>query len=111
VTPAELDALTVRYLELASKREDIDGELEGIKAKLRDAYPDGIRTSTSSGVMVSVSVTRRFDPEQAKNVLPAHLLQQCLVTKVDAATAKKLVPPALYDACSVVTGKPTVRIA
>jgi hypothetical protein len=111
VIAVEVDSLAVRYLELAAKREDIDGEMEGIKAKLRDAYPDGVRTATTSGVMVSVSVTRRFDPEQARKVLPAHLLQQCLVTKVDAATAKKLVPPALYDACSVVTGKPTVRIA
>lgn len=110
MTPDELAELTRRYLELAARRDEAELELTTIKAKIRDAHPTGTNLTTTDGVHVAVTANRRFDPTLAADVIPADLLTLCQVVKVDPATARKTLPPALYDACMVDVGEPVVRI-
>lgn len=108
--PDQLDALARRYLELAAQRDDLDRQMEGIKAVLREHYPDGANLDTPCGATINVTISRRFDPALAERTLPGELLALCRVTKVDPAAARKALPPALFESLMSPSGKATVRI-
>lgn len=88
----------------------LTADAETYKAQLRDALPAGAYT-VGGQKAISVTPTRRFNPDHAAKVLPPHLLEAIERRMVDAKLAKETLPPALYEACSVETGKPTVKLS
>jgi hypothetical protein len=101
-----------RYRHLETIRQELVEEQEAIKARVREQLPAG-KHELSTGV-VTIAANRRFDPALAKQVVrtinPA-LLPAIMATKIDSATAKKVLPPATYEQCMKDTGTPRVSIA
>lgn len=101
VDPADLR----RYRELAAMAEAITAEMDTIKAKWRQLPP-----GNHDGVIVTVP--QRFSVELAQQWITAHqpdLLPAVQETVISQARCKQVLPPAIYDQCTV-TGQPTVRV-
>lgn len=111
-TPTTVDDLVARYAELERRRHSIVEEQDFIKGQLRKEFEVG-KHELATGT-VTLSPNRRFDPKVAEQVLtqinPA-LIQACSVTKLDAAAAKKVLPPAVYESCMKESPDPKVVIA
>ena len=80
------------------------------KAQLRERIGAGAYTVGGQPAL-SITATRRFNADRAAEVLPPEWLTACSKTTVDGALAKSVLPPALYEACAVESGKPTVKPA
>ncbi len=110
----ELDpqvAATVAKLRATNEQiAQLTADAEQYKAQLRDALPAGAYT-VGGQAAISVTPTRRFNPEHAAAVLPPHMLEAIQRRMVDTKLAKETLPPALYDACSTEVGKATVKLA
>lgn len=95
-----------RYLELDELIKDLMGEQSAIKARIR-GLGTGVHHAPC-GVDVSVTPQRRFNPDHAREVIPAAFLPLVEVTVVDGKKAKAALPPAIYEQCQVETGDPRV---
>lgn len=107
------DTLAPLASELANILEakaDLEARERDIKARIRAAVP-GPDTYQAGDVALSISVNRRFDPQVAERVLPTDLLDLCRISKVDAAAAKEVLPPAAYAACMSEVGEYRVGFA
>ena len=102
-------AIVSRLASIAEARSALDLEEKTLKAELRSSLDFGQWTVAGTPVL-SVAPNRRFSPEKAAEILPPDLLALCRVEKVDAATAKKILPPALYSACADTVGEPVLRL-
>lgn len=102
-----------RYVDLEAKIRELQGEVDDIKARMREALPVG-KHETSLGLTVSVTPNRRFNEAQATEVLtmlcPPETLKACQVTKIDSAAAKAVLGGAMYELCKANVGAPVVRI-
>lgn len=111
-TTARIDDLVARYLELEQRKASLVEEQDVIKNQLREALDYG-KHETGAGT-VTLSVNRRFDPTLAREVLtrlnPA-LIDACSTTNLNAAAAKKILPPAVYEQCMKESKDPKVVIA
>lgn len=111
-TPTTVDDLVARYGELERRRQSIVHEQDFIKGQLRKELDLG-KHELGTGV-VTVSPNRRFDPTLAREVLtrlnPA-LIDACSTTTLNAAAAKKVLPPAVYEQCMKESADPKVAIA
>jgi conjugal transfer/entry exclusion protein len=104
-------AATVAKLRATNEQiAQLTADADQYKAQLREALQPGAYT-VGGQAAISVTPTRRFNPEHAAAVLPPHLLDAIQRRQVDAKLAKETLPPALYDACSVEVGKATVKLA
>jgi hypothetical protein len=104
--------LVARYAHLEQQRASIVEEQDVIKNQLREALELG-KHETDAGV-VTLSVNRRFDPTLAREVLTGinpDLITACSTTVINAATAKKVLPPAVYEQCMKESKDPKVVIA
>lgn len=81
-----------------------------LKGRLRQLLPEPGTYTAEGAKVVTLAPNRRFDPVQAQRGLPGPLLDAIRVTKIDAATAKQVLPPALYELCMVDVGDPVVRL-
>lgn len=106
----ELAGLVRRYRQLDISAREIADEQADIKARVRKLLDVGDRVPVD-GKPVAVQPNRRFDPGLAERVLTPEWLAACTVKKVDSAAAKKILPPALYEACMAEVGDPRVVIA
>lgn len=106
----ELKAAVTRLLTLQQTRTDIEAEEARLKTLIRSRLHVGDRGTVNGQTVLALSPNRRFSPSLAEQVLPASLLDLCKVTKVDSSTAKKTLPPALYDSCMAEVGEPVVKL-
>lgn len=96
--------------ELAAAAKRISEQEAALKATLRAAIQPGDTGLINGQPAVRVTATRRFSETLARQALPPELFAQCLVPKVDAAKAKQVLPPALYQQLSAEVGEPSVRL-
>lgn len=113
-TGTELDqtlkATVTRLLEIREARLLLDAEEANLKNIVRTHIPPGQAGTVNGEPVVTVSVNRRFNPDLAQKALPAELLTLITVPTVHGPTAKKTLPPALYEACMAEVGEPVVRL-
>lgn len=111
-----VDALTAQLREVTDRIGQLTEVREDLRARLLDELRDeagNVRTGgiTAYGrVVANVSPTRRFDPEVAALILEPDIIAAASRRTLDGAAVKRLVSPAVYEACQKVTGY-TVRPA
>lgn len=105
----QVTALTRDYRQLDLQKVMIEEQQAGIRTRIRDLLDVGDRVDVD-GRTVSVTANRRFDPKLAEKELPTELLAMCKVEKVDAALAKRVLPPALFETFMAEVGAPVVRL-
>lgn len=103
-------ATVAKLAAVLEQIHQLQADAETYKAQLRDTLGSGAYTINGQPA-VSITPTRRFDAAHAEQVLPAQWLDTVRRTVVDAKVAKELLPPALFSACQVESGKPTVKLA
>ena len=104
-----LKTAVTRLLEIRDLKTALDSEETFLKAQIREAIPAGTTGTVNGTPVISVSLNRRFSPDLAAKTLPAELLSLVTVPTVHGPTAKKTLPPALYEACMSVVGEPVVK--
>ena len=105
--PARLDQLISTYARITATISEYNEQLDQVKAELRQL---GTGTHHGSNGTATITAQRRFDPQLAADTLPAELAAACTETSINAAKARKILPPALYEACSPETGQPRVTV-
>ncbi|QCV95648.1 hypothetical protein [Acidipropionibacterium acidipropionici] len=108
-TEARLDDLIAAYADLLAQKEALDSALDSIKltmAELGEGKHEGRRGR------VAVTHTRRFDTHKAQELLEPtpELLASVTESVISSSKAKRLLPPALYEACQTTSEKATVRV-
>lgn len=107
----EEQAEKVRILEkLKSDREKLQQQEDTLKGELRDELGEG-KYTVDGQPAISVSATRTFDSETARENVPKELLPLILSESIDSAKARKILPPAMYDACRKESGKKQIRLS
>lgn len=111
---AELDPATAATLaKLTATLEQIAQltvDAETYKAQLRTKLAPGAYTIGGRPAL-SITQTRKFNADRAAEMLPPDMLAAVSRPMVDTKLAKEMLPPALYQLCSVESGKPTVKPA
>ncbi|WP_130012164.1 hypothetical protein [Serinicoccus sediminis] len=104
----KLAGLRDRYHQLTAARDTIDGELEEIKAAIRDLVPEGKHPAGDGEV--TVTPNRRFDEKKALKLIPAEVLPVLTYpeTRVHKDALRDLLPD-VYDAAQV-TYTPRVSV-
>ena len=106
-----LKAAVTRLLEIREQRTALDAEETHLKTLVRAHIPVGGAGTSNGEPIVTVSPNRRFNADLAKTTLAPELLDLITVAKIDPPTAKKTLPPALYEQCMAEVGEPVVRLA
>lgn len=109
-TTAQVTALARDYRNLDNQKALIEEQQDSIKTRVRNLLDVGDAVDVD-GRTVRVEPNRRFDPVRAAKELPAELLVLCKVEKVDPAAARKVLPPAMYQALMSDVGQPRVVLA
>lgn len=102
-------SIVSRLAAIAEAKGTLDAEEKTLKAELRSSLDLGQWTYAGTPV-VTLSPNRRFSADKAATVLPPELLALCRIEKIDPATAKKVLPPALYESCQDIAGEPVIRL-
>jgi hypothetical protein len=98
--------LATEYLDLQSRKADLDVRIDQVKAQLRDL---GTGAHQAGPYQVRITTQRRFDTTLAEAILsPEQYAALC--TGFDTKQAKATLPPALYDACCAESGDPRVSV-
>lgn len=95
-----LEVLARRRLELTARRDELTETIEQVDAALMTLLQPGeAALIDGEPVWVVRSGNRRFNPDKAREVLPETLVASITVTetRLDAKTAKEILPPRLYD--------------
>jgi hypothetical protein len=109
-----------RERELIAAYLGIDAQIRKLsetKTALRDQLAlivGGHRQISLDGhVVMTQAPNRRFDPSLAEELLAdfPELLRACQRTAIDPATAKRVLPPGLYEKAMAETGLPRLSIA
>lgn len=116
VDPAErslqITADRERLSQLTELVKTAESEMSDIKARLRDMLGTGDHKATFG---LTISDTMRFNDDQCRKVLGtlpngADLIRSISETTINRKLAEKTLPPAVYDLCKVIAGKPTVKL-
>lgn len=76
-------------------------EANSIKQRLRDAFAELPGTHDINGHKLSITIPRRFSEDEARRIVPAELLEAATISTLDAKRLKELLPPVLWDQCTV----------
>ena len=105
-----IEDLVKRYVELSTLIDEAMSEQEQIKAQFRQL---GLGKHVTGAGPITISPNRRFNPEQAENVLRAinpDLIAACSETLLTSARAKQVLPPAVYEQCMKASDKYKVEV-
>lgn len=103
-----LNQLVKHARAISAQIAALTDELDEVKRRVRAVIPPGSSVDVD-GKPVKVIAVQRFNEQQALAVLPEQLVSLCQITKLDGATAKNNLPPALFQQCCVVSGEPSVH--
>lgn len=106
----DLRATAHRLLTVQQQRAELENEERDLKARLRAALSVGDKGTIDGQQVVSIVPNRRFSPDLAEQ-LPEPLRKLTLVTRPDSSTAKRNLPPAVYDTLMAEVGEPKVVLA
>lgn len=116
--PMSVEQIVERYKLLDKQAKDIAAEMAALKDQCRSDLALG-KHETDAGD-VTISPNRRFDEETAKVALAEQIAKgavtpaqvtECWKTVLDSTSVKKIVAPAVYEACMREVGDPKVTIA
>lgn len=109
MTTTDPAALAAEYLDLKARAAVLDDRMKQIVSELRDLGPGRHEAGTCT---VTVSPSRRFDPDLARTVLASNpeLLEACTEHVVSSAKAKQVLAPAVYESLMTPSGDPRVNV-
>lgn len=102
---AILDRLCSDYLDAKMYAQKASDEADAIKAQILNMQPEN---KELRGVALT-KPSARWNDEQAQAVLTAEQLAACTESKLSGSLAKKVLPPAIYAACTKASGQPGLR--
>ncbi len=94
-----IEALARRRLALVEQRDSITEAIAAIDTQLLDAIEVGGSVDLDGQPVLRVTQKRTFSLDLARDVLPADLIKAAETVTVDQAALKRMIPPALLDAC------------
>ncbi|QXT62736.1 hypothetical protein [Tessaracoccus palaemonis] len=102
-TTSDPALLAAEYLDLRDRIAELKTRQDQLAAQLRNL---GAGRHTAGNLTVTLTPAKRFNPDQARTILAANpdLLAACSDTVISATKAKAVLPPAIYEACSVEAG-------
>lgn len=106
----EIEDLARERLQRIAEKERVDSRIAEIDALLIGAVEIGDIVTIDGAPVWRLRGNHTFNVTKAREVLTEDMVAAITVTetKVSGAQAKQLLPPALYQACTV-EGKPSIR--
>lgn len=98
-----------RLADLNATIRELTAEADSIKARLRATFAEKLGSHDVGAYRINVAASRRWNEAQALAVLPPEIVAACQVATLSSAEVKKLVSPAMYEACTV-PSEPRVSI-
>lgn len=95
----DIETLARRRLALVEQKDSLTEAIAAIDAQLVDAIEVGGSVDLDGQPVLRVTQKRTFSLELARDVLPADLIKAAETVTVDQAALKRMIPPALLDAC------------
>lgn len=95
----DIETLARRRLALVEQKDSLTEAIAAIDAQLVDAIEVGGSVDLDGQPVFRVAQKRTFSLELARDVLPADLIKAAETVTVDQAALKRMIPPALLDAC------------
>ena len=95
----DIETLARRRLALVEQKESLEASIADIDTQLVDAIEVGGTVDLDGAPVFRVQRKRTFSLELARDVLPADLIKAAETVTVDQAALKRMIPPALLDAC------------
>lgn len=95
----DIETLARRRLALVEQKDSLTEAIAAIDAQLLDAIEVGGSVNLDGAPVFRVAQKRTFSLELARDVLPADLIKAAETVTVDQAALKRMIPPALLDAC------------
>ena len=87
-------------LDLRQQRDDLTRRIDALRAEIANHHEAGDRLELDSEVVAEMRVSgRRFDPRRAAIILDADMINTITRPVVDAKTAKRVLPPNVYNQC------------
>lgn len=102
---AILDRLCSDYLDAKMYAEKYKEDADALKAEILNMHPKNVE-------LRGVALTKpraTWSDEQARTVLSAEQIAACTESKLSGSLAKKVLPPAIYAACTKASGQPGLR--
>jgi len=94
-----IEVLARRRLALVEQKDSLTEAIAAVDAQLVDAIEVGGSVDLDGRPVLRVTQKRTFSLELARDVLPADLIKAAETVTVDQAALKRMIPPALLDAC------------
>jgi hypothetical protein len=83
---------------------------QAIKAQIIEWIGEQTGEIAAFGVpRLTVSYSRRFSPDLAKQVLSPELIEMCKDETISASKAKRVLPASLYERCQKYSDVPTIK--
>ena len=95
----DIETLARRRLALVEQKDSLTEAIAAIDAQLVDAIEVGGSVDLDGQPVFRVQRKRTFSLDLAREVLPADLIKAAETVTVDQAALKRMIPPALLDAC------------
>lgn len=95
----DIETLARRRLALVEQKDSLTEAIVAIDAQLVDAIEVGGSVDLDGQPVFRVQRKRTFSLDLAREVLPAELIEAAQTVTVDQAALKRMIPPALLDAC------------
>lgn len=95
----DIETLARRRLALVEQKDSLTEAIAAIDAQLVDAIEVGGSVDLDGQPVFRVQRKRTFSLDLAREVLPAELIEAAQTVTVDQAALKRMIPPALLDAC------------
>ncbi len=95
----DIETLARRRLALVEQKESREHKIADIDTQLVDAIEVGGTVEVGGEAVYRVMRKRTFSLDLAREVLPADLIKAAETVSVDQAALRRMVPPALLDAC------------
>ena len=94
-----IEVLARRRLALVEQKDSLTEAIADIDAQLVDAIEVGGSVDLDGAPVFRVAQKRTFSLELAREVLPPEVIKSAETVTVDQAALKRMIPPALLDAC------------
>jgi hypothetical protein len=103
----DYETLVKEYVQLQDQRNNIDEQLDGIKAELRKLEPGAHEIA---GCKVSIVPNRRIDPKLVATKYPIAAHPLLYKAAPDIAALRKHLSPIAVDELMVEVGQPKVTV-